>query len=94
MKAVQVQFSVKEEFISSFIQQTHYNVDNSRKEPGVKDFLFFQNPNDLQHFYLIEVYQTAEDQAKHRNADHYIQWKKNILPMLTEPYSFTELNYL
>lgn len=94
MKSVQVKFNVRKDCIDEFIKQTHINVENSRKEPGVCDFLFFQDLKDAHVFYLIEVYNSTDDQLKHREAKHYTTWKKNITPLLEENYNITELNYL
>lgn len=94
MKSVQVYFHVKEACTDEFIEQTLINVENSKKESGVKHFLFFQQTGEPHSFCLIEVYQTVADQLKHRETAHYIHWKEKIAPMLENPYQITELTYM
>jgi len=91
MKAVQVTFTIKEDCCEEFIKQTLINVENSQKESGVKNFIFFQKTPEDHIFFLMEVYYSVEDQLKHRETDHYINWKKNILQLLEKPYEINEL---
>ncbi|BCJ85976.1 hypothetical protein skT53_09610 [Effusibacillus dendaii] len=47
--------------------------------------------DDPSQFLLVEVYQTKEDQAKHRLADHFQKWRVAVQDLIAEPY--TNLTY-
>ncbi len=82
-----VHFKVKESEVDNFIRYTRYNVENSLKEPGIRRFEFYREQDNPARFYLFEIFNSKEDQAKHRETDHYKTWKQNITGILEEPYA-------
>ena len=86
MYIIHVHVHVISEQIEAFKAATLENADQSiRTEPGCARFDVMQQADDLTRFVLVEVYQTAEDAAKHKETDHYNRWRKSAEPMLAEP---------
>lgn len=85
MIVVQVNVHVKVEQIEGFIKATEENVKNSIKESGIARFDFFQNQEDPTRFILIEAYRNENAPAKHKETEHYKQWKATVEPMMSEP---------
>lgn len=91
MKTVLVRFCIKKGFSDDFIGATGINVAGSRKEAGVRQFEFFRDAKEQGVFYLLETYDTAEAQARHRETEHYKAWKARVGDFLDSPYTVTEL---
>jgi (4S)-4-hydroxy-5-phosphonooxypentane-2,3-dione isomerase len=89
MYIVHVHIRVKPEFIEAFKAASLDNACNSLQEPGISRFDVIQQIDDPTHFELIEVYQTPEDPAKHKETAHYNQWRELAEPMLAEPRTRT-----
>lgn len=89
-----VQVDVKKEYLIEFIKETENNAKNSRLEPGVIGFDFFQQADDEGHFVLIETYHSSEDQLKHRDTAHYQNWRTNVEKMMAAPRKGIKLNPL
>jgi autoinducer 2-degrading protein len=89
MYIVHVHIRVKPEFIEAFKAASVDNAFNSLQEPGISRFDVIQQIDDPTHFELIEVYQTQEDPAKHKETTHYNQWRELAEPMLAEPRTRT-----
>lgn len=85
MHTVLVYVHVHSENIEQFIDETKKNAQQSRDEPGVIRFDVFQEKTDQTKFLLIEIYQTPEDQALHKETSHYIEWRDNVAQMMAEP---------
>jgi len=94
MVIVQVYLTVKKESIADFINATNDNVSNSVKEPGVKRFEFFRDTDADNKFILFEMFNSVEDQNRHRETAHYKRWKDNTTIMLEVPYSRSSLQYV
>jgi quinol monooxygenase YgiN len=86
MIIVQITLKVKPDWINDFIKYTKDNVENSLKETGIRRFEFYKEKASNNIFVLFEIYDSTDDQIKHRETLHYKNWKVNILSVLKEPY--------
>jgi autoinducer 2-degrading protein len=87
MFIVHVHVRVKPEFIDEFIEATLENAQNSVQEPGIARFDVIQQLDDPTQFVLVEVYQTPEDPARHKETEHYARWRDTVAEMMAEPRS-------
>lgn len=87
MLIVQVQVSVKPEFIDAFCAATVENARMSVQEPGVARFDVLQQADDPARFQLVEVYRTADAPASHKETAHYAIWRDTVAGMMAEPRS-------
>lgn len=87
MYIAHVQVHVKSEYIEAFKAAALDNASNSVQEPGVARFDVIQQKDDPSRFVLVEVYRTPEDQAKHKETDHYARWRDTVAAMMAEPRS-------
>jgi (4S)-4-hydroxy-5-phosphonooxypentane-2,3-dione isomerase len=95
MYIVHVFIHVKPEFLQPFIDATAANAGNSLKEPGIARFDFIQQADAPNHFVLVEVYRTPDDQLRHRETAHYQIWRDTVAEMMAEPrtaYRYTNLS--
>jgi (4S)-4-hydroxy-5-phosphonooxypentane-2,3-dione isomerase len=86
MVVVQVTLKVKPDQINDFIRYTKDNVENSLKEAGIRRFEFYREKESSNVFVLFEIYDSTDDQVKHRETSHYKNWKANVMSLLEEPY--------
>lgn len=89
MHIVHVHIQVKEEHVVEFIAATIENAVNSLKEEGVLRFDVIRQADDPSRFELVEVYQSPEDNAKHRETAHFARWQKTTEKMMTAPRTRT-----
>jgi len=94
MVIVQIYLTIKKESITDFIKITNDNVSNSIKETGVKRFEFFRDLDSDNRFVLFEMFNSVEDQNKHRETLHYKRWKENTAGMMQEPYTRSSFEYV
>lgn len=94
MVIVQIYLTIKKQSIDDFIRFTNDNVSNSVKEQGVKRFEFFRDLDSDNKFILFEMFNSVEDQNRHRETDHYKRWKENTSPLLEIPYTRSSLEYV
>ena len=85
MYIVHVHVSVKQEFIEGFKQASVKNAQASIKEPGIARFDVIQALDDPTKFILVEVYRQKEDALKHKETDHYKEWRDTAAEMMAEP---------
>lgn len=85
MHIVHVSINVKPDQVEAFKAATLENVQNSRKEPGIARFDLVQQADDPARFLLVEVYQTLEDAAKHKETSHYKHWRERVEPFMASP---------
>ncbi len=85
MFIVHVFVHVKEDKVDEFKTASVENAKNSIKEPGIARFDVVQQQDDPTRFVLVEVYRTAEDPAKHKETDHYKNWRDTVADMMAEP---------
>ena len=86
MIIAEVTLKVKPDRINDFIKYTKDNVENSLKEAGIRRFEFYKEKESKNVFVLFEIYESTDDQIKHRETLHYKNWKANIMSLLEEPY--------
>jgi len=87
MYIVHVFVHVKEDQVAAFKEASIKNAENSIREPGVARFDVLQQQDDATRFVLVEVYRAVEDAAKHKETDHYKQWRDTVAEMMAEPRS-------
>ena len=87
MIIVHVSVHVNPDAIDAFIAATLENARHSVNEPGIARFEAIQQADDPTRFLLIEIYRTAEDQARHKETAHYAAWRDAVAPMMAEPRS-------
>lgn len=85
MHIVFVHVHVKPEATEAFRSAILANAEGSVKEPGVIRFDVFQQGEDPTRFTLVEIYQTPDDQLKHRETAHYLKWRDAVVDMMAEP---------
>ncbi len=90
MLIVQVFVHVKPDQVEAFKQATVENARNSRKEPGIARFDFFQKNDDPTRFVLVEIYRAPDAPARHRETAHYKKWRELAEPMMAEPRTRAE----
>ena len=86
MIIAEVTLKVKPDRINDFIKYTKDNVENSLKEAGIRRFEFYKEKESKNVFVLFEIYESTDDQIKHRETLHYKNWKANMMSVLEEPY--------
>ncbi len=84
MHIVHVSIHVKPECVEAFKKATVINASNSAQEPGIARFDFIQQQDDPTRFMLVEVYQSPDDVAKHKETAHYNTWAETVADMFAE----------
>ena len=85
MFIVHVLVHVKPDQVKAFRAASLENARNSVREPGVARFDVIQQQDDPARFVLVEVYQTPDDSAKHKETAHYKKWRDAVADMMAEP---------
>ena len=85
MLIVHVHIRVKECDIEAFKTATLKNARFSLKEPGVIRFDLIQKEDDQAVFILQEVYKNSGSSGKHKETEHYAEWRDTVEPMMAEP---------
>ncbi len=85
MQIVHVHMKVKAEFVEAFKQATVENASNSVKEAGIARFDVIQQADDPTKFILVEVYETTDAPAAHKETAHYVRWRDTVTEMMAEP---------
>jgi len=85
MDVTLVHVHVKEGTEEAFSTASSANAAASVKEPGNLRFDVYQEKEDPTRFILLEVYQSAEEAAKHKETGHYKTWRETVADMMAEP---------
>jgi quinol monooxygenase YgiN len=85
MHVVHVHVHVRASAIDAFVEATLANAKSSLLEPGVFRFDVMQQADDPSRFVLVEIYRTIDDPARHRDTDHYKEWRDTVAEMMAEP---------
>ncbi len=85
MQVVFVRVKVKPEDIDAFRAATVANARESLKEPGIARFDVLQDAARPSEFVLVEVYRSSEAPARHKETEHYLEWRDRVAPMMQEP---------
>ncbi len=92
MLMVHVDVNVKPEFVDAFKEASIENAKSSVQEPGVVRFDVIQNNDDPTKFVLVEIYGTNDDPARHKETDHYKNWRDAVEKMMARPRSSTKFH--
>lgn len=76
---------VKAEYREAFIEASLENGRNTRKEPKNLRFDILQCLDDLNRFFLYEVYRDESGMDDHKNTSHYQQWREIVEKMMAKP---------
>ena len=85
MHVTLVQVHVKQQHIDDFINATHVNHQASVREPGNLRFDVLQSTEDPCRFIFYEAYRSAEDALKHKETEHYLNWRDRVANWMAEP---------
>jgi autoinducer 2-degrading protein len=80
-----VHVSVKPENIDDFIKATTINHENSIKEPLNRRFDILQSKDNPTEFILYEAYENEEGAVAHKQAAHYLTWRKTVENWMAKP---------
>lgn len=86
-QAIAFSVFVKPDCVERFMEAASENAAHSRQEAGVLRFEVLQSKTDPCEFMMMEVFKSAEDQAKHLETDHYFKFKQVVPDLLAEPYT-------
>ncbi len=85
MYIVHVYVKVKPDFVELFKGATLANAKDSLQEPGIARFDVLQEHSEPTSFVLVEVYRTKDDPARHKETQHYQQWRDTVEVMMAAP---------
>jgi len=84
-----VKVHVKQNDIDAFIAATELNHLGSINEPGNVRFDVIQLEDDPSQFVLYEAFKSKEDITKHKETEHYLQWRESVDGMMAETRTAT-----
>ena len=90
MLIVQVHVPLQEGMTEQFIEATRKNASKSIYEPGIMRFDIIQEREDQDKFILVEVYKDSDAPAKHKETEHYDEWREAVESMMAEPRKSTK----
>jgi len=76
---------VKPDHVDEFIEASRLNHELSVTEPGNRRFDVLQSADDPTRFVLYEAYESAAEAAKHKETDHYKQWRETVADWMARP---------
>ena len=85
MQVTIVHVTVIEEYIDDFIEASRLNHELSVTEPGNRRFDVLQSADNPTQFVLYEAYTNAAEAAKHKETDHYKQWRETVAEWMAQP---------
>lgn len=83
--AVHVSVKVKVGTEDAFKAASIANATKSVQEPGVSRFDVIQDVSDPKNFTLVEVYNSPDAPAQHKETAHYAEWRDTVADMMAEP---------
>jgi (4S)-4-hydroxy-5-phosphonooxypentane-2,3-dione isomerase len=96
MLVVLVDVRVKPESVAAFKKASVENARHSLQEPGIVRFDLIQANDEPTRFMLVEIYQTDDDNKKHKETAHYRTWRDTVEKMMAAPRSssrYTDVFY-
>ncbi len=90
LHVVHVAVRVKPDTVEAFRAATLANANESIKEHGCARFDVLQTLDDPTRFLLVEIYRGPDDQAAHRETEHYKTWRDTVADMMAEPRAATK----
>ena len=85
MQVTIVHITVKPDYIDDFIEASRLNHELSVTEPGNRRFDVLQSADNPAQFVLYEAYENAAEAAKHKETDHYKQWRETVAEWMAQP---------
>ena len=85
MQVTIVHITVKPDYIDDFIEASRLNHELSVTEPGNRRFDVLQSADNPAQFVLYEAYKNAAEAAKHKETDHYKQWRETVAEWMAQP---------
>ena len=85
MQVTIVHITVKPNYIDDFIEASRLNHELSVAEPGNRRFDVLQSADNPAQFVLYEAYKNAAEAAKHKETDHYKQWRETVAEWMAQP---------
>ena len=85
MQVTIVHINVKPDYIDDFIEASRLNHELSVTEPGNRRFDVLQSADNPTQFVLYEAYENAAEAAKHKETDHYKQWRETVAEWMAQP---------
>jgi autoinducer 2-degrading protein len=85
MQVTIVHVTVKPDNIDDFIEASRLNHELSVTEPGNRRFDVLQSADNPTQFVLYEAYKNADEAAKHKETDHYKQWRETVAEWMAQP---------
>jgi len=85
MQVTIVNVFVIPEHIDDFIEATRLNHEASVMEAGNRRFDVLQSADDPTRFVLYEAYENAAEAAKHKDTEHYRQWRETVADWMAQP---------
>ncbi len=85
MFIVCVSVFVKPEYREAFIEASLENARNTRKEPKNLRFDVLQGLDNLDRFFLYEVYRDENGMDNHKTTAHYQKWREKVEEMMAKP---------
>ena len=80
-----VHVTVKPDYIDDFIEASRLNHELSVTEPGNRRFDVLQSADNPTQFVLYEAYENAAEAAKHKETNHYKQWRETVAEWMAQP---------
>ena len=80
-----VKIHVKTGSETPFIEATHLNREDTRKEEGNVQFDLSQEVENRDVFILYEVYESEDAVTAHKKTPHYLKWRETVAPMMKKP---------
>lgn len=80
-----VHVTVKPDHVDEFIEASRLNHELSVTEPGNRRFDVLQSADDPTQFVLYEAYESAAEAAKHKETEHYKQWRETVADWMAQP---------
>ncbi|MFD2159561.1 putative quinol monooxygenase [Rubritalea tangerina] len=69
-----------------------FMVEESKPEPGCVEYVLYQQKEEPEEFFLIEVWESGEHLEAHKQTAHFAQFKEKA-PALVASKSSEELNH-
>jgi (4S)-4-hydroxy-5-phosphonooxypentane-2,3-dione isomerase len=85
MYIVIVHSHIQPQHVERFREITIRNAEASRREAGCVRFDVLQQADDPTRFTFIEVFESEEAGAIHRESEHFKQWLEEAVPLMVEP---------
>ena len=94
MQVTLVHVTVKPDHVDEFIEASRLNHELSVTEPGNRRFDVLQSADDPTRFVLYEAYENADEAARHKETDHYKQWRETVADWMAQPRTGVPYNGL